>query len=275
MNPTVIEYYDVTQFSIVGLSGALIKIKAIIIDHLVSPLDDPHRKLAASLPHLNGLQLAHPPSEATSFSVDILIGANFYWSLVSDKVIRGAGPTATGSKIGYLLSGPLPASSVNNESSDSAFTLHVSAMENFDLSKFWTVEGLGIQPELESDTTTNIYQSQCIEFRGNQYAAKLPWKSEHPDLSPNFQVCHRRTIGTIKRVSKSPGQLAVYQKIISEQLDRGFIEKVPPDEIYKRGCHYITHFTIEKESATTPLRIVYDCSCKTPAGVSLNDCVET
>ena len=124
MNPTGIEYYDVTKLFIVGLNGSLIEIKAIIIDRLVSPLDYPHRKLAASLPHLNGLQLAHPPSDATSFRVDILIGANFYWTLVSDKVIRGAGPTAIESKIGYLLSGPLSASS-ENESSDSVLALHV------------------------------------------------------------------------------------------------------------------------------------------------------
>ena len=78
MNPTGVEYCDVPQFFIVGLSGSSIKIKAIILDHLVNPLDDPHLNLAASLPHLNGLHLAHLPSEATSFDGDILIGANFY-----------------------------------------------------------------------------------------------------------------------------------------------------------------------------------------------------
>ena len=250
MNPTGIEYYDVTKLFIVGLNGSLIEMKAIIIDRLVSPLDDPHRKLAASLN--TAQQQRH-----------------------NDKVIRGAGPTAIESKIGYLLSGPLSASSENNESSDSVLALHVSAMENFDLSKFWTVESLGIQPELERDSTTSIYQSQCVEFRTDQYAAKLPWKPEHPDLYPNLQVCQRRTRGTIKRAAKNPELLAVYQKIISDQLDRGFIERVPPGEIHKRECHYIPHFAVEKESATTPLRIVYDCFCKTATGVSLNDFLET
>lgn len=44
MNQTGTECYDLTQFDIIGVSGSLIKIKAIIIDDLVSPLDDPHRK---------------------------------------------------------------------------------------------------------------------------------------------------------------------------------------------------------------------------------------
>ncbi|KAI9558404.1 hypothetical protein GHT06_015184 [Daphnia sinensis] len=42
----------------------------------------------------------------------------------------------------------------------------------------------------------------------------------------------------------------------------------------KNQCHYIPHFGVFKDSITTPLRIVYDCSCKTPAGVCLNDCLD-
>ncbi|KZR96257.1 Uncharacterized protein APZ42_009506, partial [Daphnia magna] len=64
-----------------------------------------------------------------------------------------------------------------------------------------------------------------------------------------------------------------YSRIIQDQLDRKFIEKVPYAEINNQS-HYIPHFGVFKDSATTPLRIVYDCSCKTPAGVSLNDCLE-
>jgi hypothetical protein len=80
--------------------------------------------------------------------------------------------------------------------------------------------------------------------------------------------------GTVNRLaSKNPNGLKLYSKIIQEQVDRGFIEKVPSSEISKPS-HYIPHFGVFKESATTPLRIVYDCSCKTPAGVSLNDCLE-
>ena len=39
----------------------------------------------------------------------MLIGAYFYWDLVEDHVIRGNGPTAVKSKIGYHLSGPVQA----------------------------------------------------------------------------------------------------------------------------------------------------------------------
>jgi len=47
---------------------------------------------------------------------------------------------------------------------------------------------------------------------------------------------------------------------------------------WEGGCHqqshYIPHHLVRKESATTPVRIVYDCSCKqSPDSPSLNDCL--
>jgi len=35
----------------------------------------------------------------------LLIGADHYWDVVEDKIVRGKGPTAMQSKLGYLLSG--------------------------------------------------------------------------------------------------------------------------------------------------------------------------
>ena len=40
--------------------------------------------------------------------------------------------------------------------------------------------------------------------------------------------------------------------------------------------HYIPHHHVNKDSKTTPIRIVYDCSCQLPNNhPSLNDCLET
>ena len=56
-----------------------------------------------------------------------------------------------------------------------------------------------------------------------------------------------------------------------------FIEKVTdntPDP--DRRVHYIPHHGVRKDSATTPIRIVYDCSCRQNRdSPSLNDCLES
>ncbi|XP_064648760.1 uncharacterized protein LOC135500971 [Lineus longissimus] len=60
---------------------------------------------------------------------------------------------------------------------------------------------------------------------------------------------------------------------IKDQLFRDFVELVPDDNV-KTG-HYLPHHPVAKDSVTTPIRMVYDCSCKTGANPSLNDCLET
>jgi hypothetical protein len=103
----VAEHYDVVQFSIIDRHGSPIVVQAIVIPHIVDPLSDPHRAELLSLPHLKKLKLAHPVSTKSTFEVDILVGADTYWNIVGDQVIRGSGPTAVDSKIGYLISGRL------------------------------------------------------------------------------------------------------------------------------------------------------------------------
>ena len=268
------QFYDVAQFSIVGLNGSPIVIQAIILDEMICPLEDFHRKEVVALPHLQNLHLAHPVTNSKFFDVDVLIGANYYWTLVGNTTIRGPGPTAVASKVGYLVSGPLL--SAFADSPKPSVVLNISTMKHFDIAQFWTLESLGIQPETESTSITETYQSECIEFSSGKYIARLPWKKDHPELLPNFFICERRTRSSIKQLFKTPSMLTSYDSIIRDQLQRGFIEKVPVDELHNiNSVHYIPHFGVKKDSPATPLRVVYDCSCKTKAGISLNDCLET
>ena len=74
---------------------------------------------------------------------------------------------------------------------------------------------------------------------------------------------------------KLTGLLHSYNKILTEQLSKGFIELVTqPDE--NGASHYIPHHPVRKNSPTTPIRIVYDCSChQSRDHPSLNDCLLT
>lgn len=103
----VAEHYNVVKFSIIDRHGSPIGVQAIVILHIVDPLSDPHRAELLSLPHLKKLKLAHPVSTKSTFEVDILVGADTYWNIVGDQVIRGSGQTAVDSRHGYLISGRL------------------------------------------------------------------------------------------------------------------------------------------------------------------------
>ncbi|XP_070579146.1 uncharacterized protein [Ptychodera flava] len=47
------------------------------------------KKPLVDLPHLRGLPLAHPPSDASSFEISVLIGADRSWDFIENEVIEG------------------------------------------------------------------------------------------------------------------------------------------------------------------------------------------
>jgi len=60
--------------------------------------------------------------------------------------------------------------------------------------------------------------------------------------------------------------------MISDQEQRNFIEQAPYQN--SKGVHYIPHHPVRKNSPTTPIRIVYNCSCRQSLKhASLNDCL--
>ena len=66
----------------------------------------------------------------------------------------------------------------------------------------------------------------------------------------------------------------MYGQIIADQECKGFTAKVK--DFKKHQAHYTPHRPVRKVLETTPIRIVYDCSCKQLSQhPSLNDCLHT
>ena len=107
-------------------------------------------------PHLQGLELADSSSTGSSMPVDVLIGSDYYWQLVTGSICRGAsGPIAIHTKLGWVLSGP----SSHDEPDQCAMNLSVTHVLHAEthsvepcalddqLRAFWELEALGIQDE--------------------------------------------------------------------------------------------------------------------------------
>ena len=77
-------------------------------------------------------------------------------------------------------------------------------------------------------------------------------------------------------MKRTPEDLDHYDKVIKEYLESDFIEIVPHDELSSSQVHYLPHHAVRKDSSTTPLRVVLNCSARANKQVaSLNDCLET
>ena len=155
---------DVATISIQTTSGEKIPISVLIVPTIALSLQNPIRSSIKEFPYLRGLPLAYPVTENENFEISVLIGADYYWHFVQDHVVRGKGPTTVQSKLGYLLSGPLP--------SRAQITLislfHVATTSNngvCDLEKFWQVESSGVTTLAKRDTDHQFlktYFDSCV-----------------------------------------------------------------------------------------------------------------
>lgn len=102
---------------------------------------------------------------------------------------------------------------------------------------------------------------QSVKYDNHQYWARLPWKPDHAHLPTN----HRMALGQVKALRDSlsaKGDLDTYDDLIKSQLQADFIELVPNTKPTEGETHYLPHHAVKKESLTTPLRIVLNCSVK-------------
>ena len=107
----------------------------------------------------------------------------------------------------------------------------------------------------------------------NKYFVELPWKVPKPHLEDNLKLAKGHLYKNYTKL-KNAGKLGQYNSVLEEQLSMGFIEEVKNEPFKKEGCHYLTHRAVYRDdSATTKLRIVYNCSLKGPNSISLNDCL--
>ncbi|VDH93426.1 Hypothetical predicted protein [Mytilus galloprovincialis] len=120
------------------------------------------------------------------------------------------------------------------------------------------------------------YKPPLRRKKNNKYVTKLPWRENAPELPTNEDIAKRRTESVIRRLKKDPEMFRKYGEIITDQEQRGFIEKVYDESTCTNKVHYIPHHPVKKDSVTTPIRIVYNCSCRAnDSSPCLNDCLAT
>ena len=238
-------------------------------------------------PHLRDLELADPSEAEPPIGIDILIGADYYWNLVTGMIIcHEDAPTAMETPLGWVLSGPsegqsnLDLSSATGTSSVTSVNYvssHVLPTEtddhlNSSLKKFWDLDTLGIK-EAE-DSLFERFPSDIV-FKEGRYEVKLPWRDNHPILPSNYQMSLKRLFGLLRRLKSDPSLLKEYNDVITDQLNRGIVEMVKEPNLSQNHdeAHYIPHHAvIRRDKETTKLRIVFDGSAK-ENGPSLNECL--
>ena len=200
--------------------------------------------ICTHLNHLPYLHHLHPVMSDENFYISILIGADFYWRFVQDRVVRGDGPTAVESRLDHLLSGLLPLSQSVSTSCVQISNLSCIT-EHTDYNTFWKVESMGTTtPHHDQDTEflQNYLSTKVSTQSDGSYCLKFPWKNNHLPLLSNYSICARRTRSMAFRLAKTPNLLRMYSSIIEDQERRGFIQKVDSNLEHTTSTVYVTQF---------------------------------
>jgi len=222
------------------------------------------------------IKLADPEFNILS-SIDILIGAEVFLKLLCVGQIRASSehPTLQKTQFGWILAGrlnDLPMTTYNVRSFHATLT---NNQLHDQLSKFWDVEDPRIVPEFTKAEAfcENHFLANTSQDSYSRYTVKLPVnESLINQLGDSKSVALKRLRNLERRFCREPALKEQYARFISEYLALGHMKQVSESPNEHEQSYYLPHHCVFKGSGPSPkIRVVFDASCKSASGVSLND----
>lgn len=260
---------------VVAVLDRLIELELLVIDRFPQSIETPDFALHARYLQTK-VQLADPNIISDNVPISILIGGDYYFRFVRQYFYKYH-TNLLETPLGFMISGPIPSpGEQGKESSEQISVLTYGARENLEdsVAKLWDIESIGIQPmsSKEEDVDAMVRFHDDIHFEDGKYVTRLPWKAEKPLLPSNYGLAVGRLHSILRKLRAHPQNLEQYAAALRDYLHNDFVEEVDdPFAPCSHSVHYIPHLPVWKaDSATTPLRIVFDASA---GSTSLNDCL--
>ncbi|XP_070526460.1 uncharacterized protein [Cardiocondyla obscurior] len=222
------------------------------------------------------IELADPQFNKAS-EIDMLIGAELFWQLICIGQIGATRehPTLQKTRLGWVLAGRLQSASGEIAR---AHALHAT-VTNADLYKkieyFWRIEersGAASSTLEERECEAHFEENVEIDATG-RYIVKLPIKENaFRTIGNSRDIALKRLYNLERRLNQDAEFKSAYAKFMREYLTLGHMRPVASNEIERPGAIYLPHHGVFKQGdKTKKLRVVFDASCKTSTGASLND----
>ncbi|XP_071642941.1 uncharacterized protein [Temnothorax longispinosus] len=91
-----------------------------------------------------------------------------------------------------------------------------------------------------------------------------------------MEIALKRLRGLEKRLARDPNLRVQYNQFLDEYLALGHMKQVEDTAQDDKGSFYLPHHAVFKTTAgATKIRVVFDASCKSTSGISLNDALLT
>ncbi|XP_062551107.1 uncharacterized protein LOC134216156 [Armigeres subalbatus] len=222
----------------------------------------------------NGIELADP-AFFESKGVDIVLGIESFFDFFETGRRISLGehlPTLNDSVFGWVVCGGTSMSSNSLQ-----LSCNISTSESLDLllERFWKCEELGSEKAYspEERRCEKVYQHTVRREQDGRYTVTLPKNYDiHPGLGKSWDIAHRRLQATERRLARDSSLREQYTAFMEEYLAMGHMSRIDQTaQATVQRCYLPHHPVVKEASTTTKVRVVFDASCKTASGVSLND----
>lgn len=217
------------------------------------------------------ITLADPTFNISS-KIDILLGCNiFYDLLLNNKIKLNQGmPILQESHLGWIIGGPY-----NFKINNSLCLTSISKVDiQKQLEKFWIIEEIltknKVVTEEEQFCETHFIESFYREFDG-RFGVRLPFRKNINNLGESKEIALKRFINLEKKLNLNSHLNSEYSKFMDEYINLHHMSEVKTEDEESTNYFLPHHCVLKSDSLTTKVRVVFDGSCKTSSGISLND----
>ncbi|XP_026746568.1 uncharacterized protein LOC113507843 [Trichoplusia ni] len=201
------------------------------------------------------VKLADPEYNIPS-DIDILIGADVFWNLLQEGLLRlPGGPYLQNTHLGWIISGTFSANKClkNNYTRNNMICCSLSTSLDNQLRRFWEVEEVDggksasniytaddrLCEELFTSTTTRDYDGR--------FAVRMPLRESADSLGDSYELAKNRFLSLEKRLDRSPELKCMYSDFLKEYLTLGHMTRI---DTFSSPYYFLPHHCVQRESTT-------------------------
>jgi len=252
------------------------KLPFLIIDRITGRL--PTFQIDTNSIHIPHYLKLADPNYYIPGDIDLLLGASTFWELLRHQRIQSSkgSPVLQETALGWIIAGNIQANCEYQKKEYCGISTKITIQNQ--LEKFWHME------EIKQSKDRSLEETQCEEHfitthsrnQEGRFLVQLPLKEGILELGEFRDIAEKRFKSLERKLERQPKLKQQYHEFMREYAQLNHMTKVPINETHATLAYYIPHHAVIKEdSETTKLRVVFDASCKTTSGHSLNDFLKT
>lgn len=255
---------NVQQFSM--------KMYFLVIDSPTAEL--PTVKVDTTKWNTNNVTLADPLFH-TPGPIDIVIGCEAYWLVhCPERMCIGPNlPSLINTKFGWTIAGSVPIKAAVKRQSSNVAT-HPNTLQE-SIQRFWELDAIPESSEHpdDHDPCEQLFKKTTVRNEEGRFVVKLPKICDpRSTLGESRSIAERRFYNTERRLQRNPIIYEQYRQFMESYERLGHMSAIQELENDSIAHCYLPHHPVLKDSSTTTkLRVVFDASCFTESGYSLNN----